>query len=1032
MEKKRANLQINYRLFTEFNPPTNTLGPFTALSTLLYCDLVNMICNEERQTLGTELTVELYTCEGYPMACKPASYIRKLSEWCLEDYPGIPLLYAIPRLKNYSEKCEVMATNLPKGNDVIFISNKDYCMDPIQININCSIATYPQLIKHINEITGIPAHVIHLKRGDNLIYCDQRTNTKLSELDITNQAPLTIKLDEEFWSQNKNNSCTYSVCKPVWHNEQSDFGKSFFYGCLFVLSSWMSDQKQEEKKLQTLGHIRSLTDCPPLIHSLMVLFSNKTITLPHRVAIQEILMLLFRTLKPKAKKWKITKGITIQGTEVTNYSNMFWAFFIEKSTRMHANTEIFETFELTNPQTGCRLKNPVLVRDPKGKDHVVDQSEKIESDTQIKILLNYKRMLMCFSEDTPMIWNRISIHSCGDDLTDEWNNIKKILKTINVLCVQAPLNVKSTTCPIPSIIPVSHQLLGVYCDKSKANDEFIYLNVVDGNSVNFDCEQLDTEVKRNPPMCYNDIILSGNSTTGLQTITRDPEEIIMVILDTSVSMDSLYFEDVLKYDSVIQGFSNFADRTYAYNCPHLIGLTLFAKNCILNYPLSENFRQFTTQFGTFPPGNHTAVYDAIQFAVNNLNQFYITHPEYAHVPRRILCLTDGDDNSSETTSKDATHLLIDNNIIMDTVLLCEHQVETQLIAKASGGYSFQPNNLLDFVNIFQLEVMLMMKIRKYRQPYYVRGQKINLNDLRVQLCDKEPEILQPEKLFKKAQTPQKCLARAQIQKRLNSETNLAVTKRILKELAHYQHGPHPSIEIYPCEESIDFWQIILKGPEDSPYDGCQPIERYDADNPPVLGNFHLFIEFSNEYPVKPPNIRFVTPIYHCNINSAGRICHTILDRFYVPGIRIREIFDHIYGLLIDPAPDDPLDSVKADELRNNRELYLQKARDFTLSNKDTMTDLRFKILQTNETDIVNLFPPHLVCPLTMQLFEDPVITIHGETYEREAILDHLKSGKYYDPFSFQELKDSDKLTPNKAIKTNVEDYKQSVNRGGEL
>ncbi|WP_411025110.1 hypothetical protein, partial [Salmonella sp. s54836] len=72
----------------------------------------------------------------------------------------------------------------------------------------------------------------------------------------------------------------------------------------------------------------------------------------------------------------------------------------------------------------------------------------------------------------------------------------------------------------------------------------------------------------------------------------------------------------------------------------------------------------------------------------------------------------------------------------------------------------------DFVDIFQLEVMLMMNVRKHRQPYYVRGQNINLDDLQVLPYDKEPEIFRPEKLFKKAQTPQKCLARAQIQKKI--------------------------------------------------------------------------------------------------------------------------------------------------------------------------------------------------------------------------------------------------------------------------
>lgn len=80
---------------------------------------------------------------------------------------------------------------------------------------------------------------------------------------------------------------------------------------------------------------------------------------------------------------------------------------------------------------------------------------------------------------------------------------------------------------------------------------------------------------------------------------------------------------------------------------------------------------------------------------------------------------------------------------------------------------------------------------------------------------------------------------------------------------------------------------MLLGPEGTPYE---------------KGKFLLYLEFPPNYPLEPPNIRFFTAIYHCNINSFGRICHSILDKNYLADTRIRLIFDCIYGLLLTPEP----------------------------------------------------------------------------------------------------------------------------------
>ena len=115
-------------------------------------------------------------------------------------------------------------------------------------------------------------------------------------------------------------------------------------------------------------------------------------------------------------------------------------------------------------------------------------------------------------------------------------------------------------------------------------------------------------------------------------------------------------------------------------------------------------------------------------------------------------------------------------------------------------------------------------------------------------------------------------------------------QRILRQLGSYLRDPHPSIEVcccvdvvvvacavlgvvdeswrphhllvpcrahfvrmcvssllqcFPSENNVAFWQFLLSGPADTPYQG---------------GVWLGYVLFPKNYPISPPEVRFVTPV----------------------------------------------------------------------------------------------------------------------------------------------------------------------------
>ncbi|PKK22937.1 ubiquitin-conjugating enzyme E2T [Columba livia] len=142
--------------------------------------------------------------------------------------------------------------------------------------------------------------------------------------------------------------------------------------------------------------------------------------------------------------------------------------------------------------------------------------------------------------------------------------------------------------------------------------------------------------------------------------------------------------------------------------------------------------------------------------------------------------------------------------------------------------------------------------------------------------------------------------------------------RLKRELALLSTEPPPGITCWQNQNQLDNLRAQILGGADTPYE---------------KGIFNLEIVVPERYPFEPPKIRFLTPIYHPNIDSAGRICLDVLKLppkgAWRPSLNISTLLSSIQLLMAEPNPDDPLMADISSEYKYNKQLFLRNAREWT-------------------------------------------------------------------------------------------------------
>lgn len=120
---------------------------------------------------------------------------------------------------------------------------------------------------------------------------------------------------------------------------------------------------------------------------------------------------------------------------------------------------------------------------------------------------------------------------------------------------------------------------------------------------------------------------------------------------------------------------------------------------------------------------------------------------------------------------------------------------------------------------------------------------------------------------------------------------------------------------WPVDNNLFHLLGGIEGPPDTPYEG---------------GVFWLSIRISKDFPLKPPEVRLLTRIYHPNIDRLGNICVDLLSHQWFCGTGFEKLLLSILSILDDPGLEDPLVPEIAETYLRDPDLYRENACKYTI------------------------------------------------------------------------------------------------------
>ncbi|KAJ7964059.1 Ubiquitin-conjugating enzyme, E2 [Quillaja saponaria] len=153
-------------------------------------------------------------------------------------------------------------------------------------------------------------------------------------------------------------------------------------------------------------------------------------------------------------------------------------------------------------------------------------------------------------------------------------------------------------------------------------------------------------------------------------------------------------------------------------------------------------------------------------------------------------------------------------------------------------------------------------------------------------------LISPSFLLKANNTPANVVPSKQSVPAAKSVDCQSVLRRLQSELMALMMGGDSGISAFPEEDNIFCWKGTITGSNDV-FEGTE---------------YKLSLSFPNDYPFKPPKVKFETICFHPNVDVLGNICLDILQDKWSSAYDVRTVMLSFQSLLGERNISSPLNA----------------------------------------------------------------------------------------------------------------------------